>query len=105
MQLTHQRAKLVQASSLRVPYQIFCGFIDLIVETRVNPGATFSHIQAPQSKAYRYDGSRIFEHVAAERCSHPRVRSFQSELPIMKEDFDFDLFRDFLTAAEVACEY
>ena len=43
-QLTHQRAKLVQASSLRGPYQIFCGFIDLIVETRVNPGATFSHI-------------------------------------------------------------
>ena len=43
-QLTHQSAKLVQASSLCVPYQIFCGFIDLIVETRVNPGSTFSHI-------------------------------------------------------------
>ena len=100
-ELSHQRVKLVQVSSRSWPHPKFCGFKDSF-QACLNLLA--ASVEAPQGKAYRYDGPGRLPHVCGERYRHFRVISIQSLLPMPQEYLHFNFLPDVLPKAGVACE-
>ena len=101
VELSHQRVKLVQVSSRSWPHPKFCGFKDSF-QACLNLLA--ASVEAPQGKAYRYDGPGRLPHVCGERYRHFRVISIQSLLPMPQEYLHFNFLPDVLPKAGVACE-